>query len=64
MTIVPFLRRAFSLRRRTGNDAERAPQNNTCDNLRREYVSEMLASGACISEFGAAALLSLFPKDF
>lgn len=32
--------------------------------LRREYIDWLLSSDACISEYGAQALMGLFPKDF
>ncbi len=45
-----------------------APQDTaeTVDHadLRREYIERLLSSDACISEYGAQALMGLFPKDF
>jgi len=41
------------------------PQSdNQHQDLRRAYATEMLASGACVGEFGAQALMAVFPKDF
>ena len=34
------------------------------EGLRREYVTNLISSGACAGEYGAMALMSVFPKDF
>ena len=34
------------------------------DDLRREYVSRIIASEGCTGEYGVQALMGLFPKDF
>jgi len=32
--------------------------------LRREYVSRLIAAEGCVGEYGVQALTGLFPKDF
>lgn len=32
--------------------------------FRREYIDRLLSSESCTSEYGAQALMGLFPKDF
>lgn len=32
--------------------------------LRREYIERLMSPDACISDYGAQALMGLFPKDF
>lgn len=44
-----------------------APEPPRCDahqDLRRAYVAEMIVSGACVGEYGAQALMAVFPRDF
>jgi hypothetical protein len=51
-----------SLPRRTA--AQNAAENVDHADMRREYIERLLSSDACISEYGAQALMGLFPKDF
>ena len=42
-----------------------APQPTSIDDdLRREYVAQLIAAEGCVGEFGVQALMGLFPKDF
>ncbi|MDA7428922.1 hypothetical protein PGB28_10675 [Primorskyibacter aestuariivivens] len=34
------------------------------DDLRREYLSRLIASDCCAGEFGAQGLMGLYPRDF
>ena len=34
------------------------------DDLRREYVAQLIAAEGCVGEYGVQALMGLFPKDF
>ena len=34
------------------------------DDLRREYLSRVIASDCCVGEYGVQGLMGLFPKDF
>jgi hypothetical protein len=44
--------------------AHHADSRREYANLRRECLERMLSSDACTSEYGAQALMELFPKDF
>ena len=52
------------LRRKADHVAKPANEDEHCEDLRREYVTNLISSGACAGEYGAMALMSVFPKDF
>lgn len=51
-------------RRKAGHSCMPATEHEQCEDLRREYVTNLISSGACAGECGAMALMSVFPKDF
>ena len=66
MTVLA-LSRPISLpwfRRKADHRPKPATEREHFENLRREYVTSLISSGACAGEYGAMALMSVFPKDF
>lgn len=62
LSITPFP--FFPWLRRTVEPNISKPTPELGDSLRREYVTNMMSSGACCGEYGAMALMSVFPKGF
>lgn len=64
MTAIPTIQNPlFSWFKRKPEDTA-PPPTWADDDLRREYVSRIIASEGCTSEYGAQELMGLFPKDF
>ncbi len=49
---------------RPAAQSETLIENPERTDLRREYIHRFLASDSCVGEYGAQALMGLFPKDF
>ena len=64
MTAIPTIQAPFfSWFKRKA--VQPAPTSDFQDeDLRREYVTRLIASEGCTGEYGAQALMGLFPKDF
>ena len=64
MTAIPTIQGPFLswFNRRTPRSE--TPANWTEDDLRREYVTRIVATEGVTGEYGVQALMGLFPKDF
>lgn len=64
MTAIPTIRIALPawFKRKTERSAPIHDYRD--DDLRREYLTRLIASEACTGEYGMQALMGLFPKDF
>ena len=64
MTAVPTLRTNFFSWFKPKAKRPEPVIDHERDDLRREYVARIIASEGCTGEYGAQALMGLFPKDF
>ena len=64
MTAIPTAHSPlfFWFKRKTERTMVAATEDG--EDLRREYMTRMIASEGCCGEYGAQALMGLFPKDF
>ena len=61
LTLFPFTFLAGPVRTSVAKVAE---ENSTEDAERQAFVSEMIAAGACESEYGVQMMMSVFPGRF